>query len=71
MEETKTKDYKLRAQKNYMNKFEVKNIRLPKGTTERIKKTGENSINSFVVSATLEKLERLEQESGTGDEYPF
>jgi len=67
----KTKDYILRAQKNYVDKFERKTALFPKGTTERIRAVSDDSLNGFIVSATLEKIERLEAEKGIKEEYPF
>ena len=45
----------------YDDKFERVNCRLKKGTKERIEKVGYKSINTFIVSAVMEKLEREEK----------
>ncbi len=42
----------------YDDKFERVNCRLVKGTKERIQKTGYKSINTFIVAAIQEKLDR-------------
>lgn len=45
----------------YDDKFERVNCRLTKGTKERIVKVGYGSVNSFIVSAVMEKLEKEEK----------
>lgn len=45
----------------YDDKFERVNCRLQKGTKERIEKVGYSSVNSFIVSAVMEKLEKEEK----------
>ncbi len=45
----------------YDDKFERVNCRLKKGTKERIEKAGYKSINTFIVSAVMEKLEKEEK----------
>ena len=42
----------------YDDKFERVNCRLAKGTKERIQKAGYNSINTFIVTAIQEKLDK-------------
>lgn len=42
----------------YDDKFERVNCRLTKGTKERIQKAGYKSINTFIVTAIKEKLDR-------------
>lgn len=37
--------------------YDLVNLRLPKGTKERIQKTGK-SVNGFITEATIEKLEK-------------
>ena len=44
----------------YDDKFERVNCRFKKGTKERIEKAGYKSINTFIVSAVMEKLEKEE-----------
>lgn len=51
------------AQKRATAKYEKKNYdkvltRFPKGTKEKIINTGADSINSFIIEAVNEKLER-------------
>ncbi len=45
----------------YDDKFERVNCRFQKGTKDRIEKVGYNSVNSFIVSAVMEKLEKEEK----------
>ena len=45
----------------YDDKFEMVNCRLQKGTKDRIEKVGYGSVNSFIVSAVMEKLEKEEK----------
>lgn len=45
----------------YDDKFERVNCRLSKGTKERIEKVGYSSVNAFIVSAVMEKLEKEEK----------
>lgn len=45
----------------YDDKFERVNCRLQKGTKDRIEKVGYNSVNAFIVSAVMEKLEKEEK----------
>lgn len=45
----------------YDDKFERVNCRLQKGTKNRIEKVGYNSVNAFIVSAVMEKLEKEEK----------
>lgn len=47
-----------KAVSKYDGNFERVNCRFPKGTKEKIKKAGYNSINKFIIAATAEKLER-------------
>lgn len=42
----------------YDDKFERVNCRLAKGTKERIQKAGYKSINTFIVTAIQEKLDK-------------
>ena len=45
----------------YDGKFERVNCRFPDGTKDRIKKAGYGSINKFIISAVMEKLEKEEK----------
>ena len=45
----------------YDDKFERVNCRFETGTKARIKKAGYNSINKFIISAVMEKLEKEEK----------
>ena len=55
-----TTEAQRRAVENYQKTIDRVNCRFPKGTKERIKQTG-NSINAFIISAVLEKLEQIEK----------
>lgn len=61
MEERKTTDAQRKAIYKYDDKFERVNCRFPTGTKERIKKIGYKSINTFIISAVMEKLESEEK----------
>lgn len=55
------------AQKKATAKYEKENYdkvltRFPKGTKEKILKTGAKSVNSFIIKAVDEKLEREQKE---------
>lgn len=60
MGENKTPEYSKRATMNYLQKFDIYNLRLPKGTKDRINKQS-NSINKFISDLVVAELERLEQ----------
>lgn len=54
------------AQKRATAKYEKENydkvlVRFPKGTKEKILSTGATSVNSFIISAVMEKLEKCNQ----------
>lgn len=55
------KDAQRKAVYKYDEKFERVNCRFNKGTKERIKNVGYKSINTFIISAVMEKLEREEK----------
>ena len=57
---SKTPDYTKKAISNYREKFDVMQIRLPKGTRDRIKALTEESHNDFIVKAIIEKIESME-----------
>lgn len=60
MEERKTSEAQRKAVYKYDDKFERVNCRFSKGTKKRIEKIGYSSINTFIVSAVMEKLEKEE-----------
>ena len=72
----KTPEYNKRATKNYISKFDMVNLRLPKGTKGRINKHSD-SLNKFISNLVLAELERLEQVQNPGpatnplDEFNF
>lgn len=59
--ERKTTEAQRKAIQKYEQKFERVNCRFSEGTKERIEKVGYKSINTFIVSAVMEKLEREEK----------
>ena len=60
--ENKTKDYVLRATKNYQSKFDRIVVLAPMGTKERIKAVGASSVSAFINDAIAEALTRAEAE---------
>ncbi len=60
----KTPEYTRRAVENYRNKFDLIQVRLPKGTKERIANAGEVA-NDYITSLVLADLERREGKTGT------
>lgn len=58
----KTAEYTRRAVSNYQNKFDLCQIRLPKGTKERAKVANIN-VNDIAVSAVLAYLDDLERKT--------
>lgn len=59
--EYKTTEAQRKAIEKYEGSIERVNCRFVKGTKDRIKKVGYGSINSFIISAVNEKLEREEK----------
>lgn len=60
-EDKKTTDAQRKAVYKYDEKFERVNCRFEKGTKDRIKKVGYKSVNAFIISAVMEKLEKEER----------
>ena len=58
--EHKTTEAQRKAIYKYDDKFERVNCRFPIGIKERIKNIGYKSINTFIVSAVIDKLEKEE-----------
>ena len=54
-----TPEYTRKAVDNYRKKFDIMQLRLPKGTRERIEKQADK-VHDFVVTCVLSALERLE-----------
>lgn len=55
----KTPDYTRRATANYQAKYDLIQVRFPKGTKERIKEvTTDQSVNDYIVNAIIEKLDK-------------
>lgn len=66
-----TPEYTRKAVDNYRKKFDIMQLRLPKGTRDRIEKQADKA-HDFVVDCVLEKLERLEaQEEPTGQQETY
>lgn len=64
--DNKTKDYILRATKNYQDKFDRIVVLAPPGVKDRIKATGAASINVFVNDAIVAALEKAETGTASG-----
>lgn len=56
----KTPEYTRKAVERYRDKFDLVQIRLPKGTKERIAAAGVQSVNDYIVALALDDLERIE-----------
>ena len=56
--ELKTKDYVLRAQKNYINKFDIVKTRLPKGSADVIREVTGKSINAYITELVLQDMKQ-------------
>lgn len=55
----KTPEYTRRATANYQAKYDLIQVRFPKGTKERIKEVvTEQSVNDYIVNAIIEKLDK-------------
>jgi hypothetical protein len=63
----KTKDYVLRATRNYQNKFDRIVVLAPMGTKDRIKATGAASVSAFINDAIATALEKMEAEQTETD----
>lgn len=63
-----TPDYIKKAHNNYNAKFDLIQVKLPKGTKERIKEITDMSYNEYVKSVVLVDLDRLEREEKTVQE---
>lgn len=59
-----TPQYVKDANNRYNSKFDLIQIKLPKGTKERIKKQTKESYNIFINNIVLAELERLEKQGG-------
>lgn len=55
-EEFKTKDYVLRAQKNYRVKHDNVNVSLPKGMAEQIRTKSGLSVNAYINKLVREDM---------------
>lgn len=54
----KTPEYTRRATANYQAKYDLIQVRFPKGTKERIKEVTDQSVNDYIVNAIIEKLDK-------------
>ena len=59
---TNTPDYTRKAVDNYRKKFDMMQLRLPKGTKNRIEKHSSN-VHEFVFSCVMKELDRLETQA--------
>lgn len=57
---SKTPEYTKKAVNNYRSKFDLIQIRLPKGTKDRIQAAGHKSTNDYIVSCVLSALDTAE-----------
>lgn len=53
----KTPEYTRNAINNYRDKFDIIQVRFPKGTKNRIKDTGTDSVNSYIINCVLNALD--------------
>lgn len=53
----KTPEYTRNAINNYRDKFDIIQVRFPKGTKNRIKDTGADSVNSYIINCVLNALD--------------
>lgn len=58
---TQTPIYTKRAMENYRNKFDIIQLRMPKGTRERIEAKTSETLNIYINRLITEDLERKEQ----------
>ena len=67
-----TPEYTRKAVDNYRKKFDIMQLRLPKGTRDRIEKQADKA-HDFVVDCVLAELERLEAQEAqqTGQEEGY
>ena len=56
-----TPDYTKRAVANYRNKFDVMQLRLPKGIKEQIE-PGDKSIHDYIVQLVIDDIESKKDE---------
>ena len=61
---TKTPIYTKRAMDNYRNKFDIIQLRMPKGTREQIERITNESLNIYINRLIQEDLKNKEQNSG-------
>lgn len=59
---SKTPEYTKKATKKYISKFDVCQVRVKKGTFDRIRAITTESLNGYISRLILEDLERIEQE---------
>lgn len=60
---TPTPEYTKRAVNNYRSKFDVIQLRMPKGTRERIEAKTSETINVYVNRLIAEDLDQQEQKA--------
>lgn len=64
----KTPEYTKRAAKKYRDKFDILQVRLDKGTKERIKSITSASCSEYVKRLIMDDLEQ--KENGNAEEFP-
>lgn len=57
------------AQNKYNSKFDLVQVKLPKGTKDRIKSVSDKSLNAFIRDLVLEKLEYFDQRESFQTNY--
>lgn len=57
------------AQNKYNSKFDLVQVKLPKGTKDRIKSVSDKSLNAFIRDLVLEKLEYFDQRESFQTKY--
>lgn len=61
-----TPEYTKKAVSNYRSKFDIIQLRMPKGTKERIQEKTKESLNVYVNRLIAEDLERAEPQDADG-----
>lgn len=56
-----TPEYIRKAQNNYNSKFDLVQVKLPKGTKQRIKKITKESYNTYISRLVAQDLERYQR----------
>lgn len=59
----KTPDYIKKAVNNYRDKFDIIQVRLPKGTKEKLKELG--NVNEYIVKCVMQSLDGSQNDNST------